>query len=118
MIYGPGRQGRKDFIRAFRWDREYQQLADREAAMTWEQEKDELILEVDTVKLSDKEDLFVGIYSYNKGPRKIGVNRKTRTFKGTVTSALRRMTQEEARIVGQLLSQVAADCSFWEEKPA
>lgn len=81
--------------------------------MAYDEKKDARIHEVAFEKLNERQSVDVSVYSYDGGELKLGVNRKVHTSGGTRTDAIRRMTRDEARIVGELLLKAASDDSYW-----
>lgn len=75
--------------------------------------KDKQLREIEYVKIGERQHVEIGIWSYNGGEAKLGINRKVNTHSGTVTRAIGRMTRSEAQIIIPLLSSALLDETKW-----
>jgi len=89
-----------------RWEEEM-------AKHEYDEGKDVLIREIDYVQIGDRQHACIGIWSYNGGDAKLGIQRKIGTRSGTITKAIGRMTRSEAGIIIPICAAALADDALW-----
>jgi hypothetical protein len=89
-----------------RWEEEM-------AKHEYDEGKDALIRELDYVAIGERQFACIGIWSYNGGEAKLGIQRKISTRQGTITKAIGRMTRSEANIIFKVIAEALADDSVW-----
>lgn len=83
--------------------------------MAYQPEKDERIHELPGIQGDNETSITVGIYSYDKGPWKVRINRlKTLKDGTTVVGKLGGISRTEAFEVGRALSGIAQSETLWQ----
>ena len=83
------------------------------AKHVYDEGKDVLIREIEYVEIGERQHACIGIWSYNGGDAKLGIQRKISTRVGTITKAIGRMTRQEANIIIPICSKALADDAIW-----
>jgi hypothetical protein len=89
-----------------RWEEEM-------AKHEYDEGKDVLIREIDYVAIGERQHACIGIWSYNGGDAKLGIQRKIGTRSGTITKAIGRMTRSEAGVIIPICAAALADDALW-----